>query len=288
MNWLAWFPEWPVIADGAWGTELQGKELSPGECPDGWNLSHPAQVAAVAQMYRAAGSAVILTNTFRSNRVSLAGFGLADRVKEINVAGARLSKRAGGARVFGSMGPTGKLVAAAEITHEEVFEAFQEQAWALAEGGVDALLIETMSDREEAVIAVRAAKTTGLPVILSFAFDSGKNKDRTMTGVSPEQAVKTAVEAGADAVGANCGAGIEQFPGVCGRMRAVTELPLWMKANAGLPEMDGGRIVYRTSPAAFAGMVPQLIEAGAHFVGGCCGTGPEFIRAIRSRLLYAA
>ena len=284
MNWLAWFPRWPVVTDGAWGTELQDKGLSPGECPDAWNLSHPERVAEVARIYRTAGSAVILTNTFRSNRVSLAGFGLADRVKEINVAGAQLSKRAEGARVFGSMGPTGKLLVAGDITSEEVFEAFQEQAQALAEGGVDALLVETMSDREEAAVAVRAAKTTGLPVVVSFAFDSGKNKDRTMTGVSPEQAVKTAMEAGADAVGANCGVGIEQFATVCRRMRAVTELPLWMKANAGLPEMERERIVYRTSPEAFAGRVPALIEAGANFVGGCCGTGPAWIQALRSRL----
>src|ERR1035441_10395752 len=176
MNWLAWFPRWPVVTDGAWGTELQDKGLSPGECPDAWNLSHPERVAEVARIYRTAGSAVILTNTFRSNRVSLAGFGLADRVKEINVAGAQLSKRAEGARVFGSMGPTGKLLVAGDITSEEVFEAFQEQAQALAEGGVDALLVETMSDREEAAVAVRAAKTKGLPGVVSFAFDSGRNQ----------------------------------------------------------------------------------------------------------------
>jgi 5-methyltetrahydrofolate--homocysteine methyltransferase len=162
--------------------------------------------------------------------------------------------------------------------------AFEEQAAALAEGGAQALLLETMSDLEESVIALAAARKTGLPVIVSFTFDTGRNKDRTMTGVRPEQAAARMTEAGADAVGANCGIGIAEYVPICQRLRASTSLPLWIKANAGLPEMDDGRPVYRTSAEQFCSHLPALVEAGANFIGGCCGTGPEFIRAARDRM----
>jgi 5-methyltetrahydrofolate--homocysteine methyltransferase len=289
MSWQQWVSSGPVLTDGAWGTELQKRGLGLGDCTDSWNLSHPEDIADVARSYRQAGSRVILTNTFRANPISLAGHRLADRCAEINRAGVEISKRAaGGALVFASIGPSGKLLAAGDVTEDELTAAFCAQARALASGGPDALLLETFSELEEALIALRTAKATGLPVIVSFAFDTGKNKDRTMTGVTPEQAAKAMTEFGADAVGANCGVGIEQLVAVCRRMRAATHLPLWMKPNAGLPEVVDGAVRYRVTPEQFASCVPSLREAGATFIGGCCGTDPQFIRAAAAALVPCA
>jgi methionine synthase I (cobalamin-dependent) len=274
----------PLLADGAWGTQLQARGLALGECPDVWNLSHPDAVRAVAESYVRAGSRVILTNTFRASPIPLREYGLPEKMAAINAAGVRHSREAAsgkGAAVFASIGPSGKLLAAGEVTEEELRENFRAQAEALAAAGPDALLVETMSDLEEARVALLAAKATGLPVLVSFAFDTGRNRDRTMTGVTPERAAQAMEEAGADAVGANCGNGVDAFAGICARMRAVTRLPLWMKANAGMPEIVGGEAVYRTAAEEFASHLPALLAAGADFVGGCCGTSPAFIEALR-------
>ena len=281
MNLLGVAAPGPALADGAWGTELQKRGLAAGECPDRWNLLHPERVADVARCYVEAGSQVILTNTFRSNRVALAKYGMADQTAAICRAGARLSRdaAAGRALVFASMGPTGKMLAAEEISSEQVTAAFREQALALAEGGADALLIETMSDLVEASLALCAARETNLPVWVSFAYDSGRNRDRTMMGVTPEQAARRMTGDGAAGVGANCGVGIAEYVPICRRMRAATPLPLWIKPNAGMPELVDGQPVYRSSAGQFAAQVPALVEAGANIVGGCCGAGPEFIRA---------
>jgi 5-methyltetrahydrofolate--homocysteine methyltransferase len=274
----------PVITDGAWGTQLQALGLPAGECPDGWNLTHPDRVRQVAQRYVDAGSSVILTNTFRSNRIALAGFGLAGRVVEINTAGVEISRAAAGtrAKVFASIGPTGKMLMMGEVSEEDVFAAFVEQASALA--AADALVIETMTDIEEARVAVRAAKTIGLPVVASMVFDSGKDKDRTMMGATPEQVAEALTEAGADVIGANCGLGMDGYIPVAKRLRAATALPIWIKPNAGLPELVNGHIVYRTTPVEFAEQARALREAGVAFVGGCCGTSPEFIQALHHTL----
>ena len=277
-----WLSAGPLITDGAWGTQLLALGLAPGALPDAWNLERPGLVESVARAYVEAGSQVILTNTFRSNGITLELAGLAGQLDAINRAGVEISKRAaaGKALVFASIGPTGKLLMSGEVGREEVAAAFAAQAVALAAAGADALLVETMSDLEEAGLALSAAKSTGLPVIVSFAFDSGRNKDRTMMGVTPEGAAHAMEIAGADAVGANCGAGIERFVPVCARLAAACSLPVWIKANAGLPEMRDGAVVYSTPAAVFASYLPALIEAGAAFIGGCCGTTPEFIRAL--------
>jgi methionine synthase I (cobalamin-dependent) len=279
-----------IITDGGWGTQLQARGLASGACPDAWNLTHPEQVEAVARSYVEAGSQVILTNTFGANRLRLKGHGLVQKVAEINLAGVHISQRAaaGKARVFASLGPSGKMLMMGDVTEAALLEAFTEQARALAQGGADAILVETMSDLAEARLAIHAAKATGRPVIASLVFDSGKEKDRTMMGVTPEQAVAELAAAGADVVGANCGQGITGYIKVCRRMRTATALPIWIKANAGLPVMIDGRAVYQTTPEEFARQIPALVEAGANFVGGCCGTTPEFIRAIRSVLKQSA
>lgn len=276
----------PVVLDGAWGTQLQARGLQPGECTDSWNLSHPNQVEEVARDYVEAGSRIVLTNTFGANRILLAGHGLADKAVEINRLGAQISKRAAGGRahVFASIGPSGKLLMTGQVAEPELEAAFREQAAALAEGGADGIVVETMSDPKEAALAVRAARETGLPVVGCMVFDSGKNKDRTMMGTTPEQAAEALMEAGADVVGSNCGQGIAGFVSICQRLKAASGYPIWIKANAGIPEAIEGKVVYKTTPEEFVSFVPALLEAGASFLGGCCGTHPGFIRALSSVL----
>lgn len=285
-EWDALCASAPVLLDGAWGTELQARGLPPGQGADEWNVSNPEGVEAVARAYVEAGSKIILTNTFGASSIMLERSGLAARADEINQVGAQLSRRAAGnqARVFGSIGPSGKMLLMGDVTEEELLATFYAQAHALAEGGVDGLVIETMADLDEAEIAVRAGVETGLPVVVSMVYDSGPDKDRTMMGITPEQAAERLVDAGAFAIGANCGQGVEGFLPICRRYRAVTNLPLWMKANAGLPAVQDGKVVYHTTPESFAEVALQLREAGATFIGGCCGTSPAFIAALSARM----
>jgi methionine synthase I (cobalamin-dependent) len=275
-----WLANGLLITDGAWGTELQARGLPPGTNPDTWNLTHPDQVQAVARAYTEAGSQVILTNTFRANAVAMKGVAEAD-LDAINRAGVALSRQAAGsALVFASIGPTGKMLLSGEMSSEEASAAFAAQSQSLAAAGADALLIETMSDIAEARLAVEAARLTCLPVIVSFAFDSGKNKDRTMMGATPEAVATAMAEAGADAVGANCGVGVELAVPICRQLRAACDLPLWIKPNAGLPTIEGSGLRYATTAEFFASHYSALRDAGASFLGGCCGSTPEFIRAL--------
>jgi 5-methyltetrahydrofolate--homocysteine methyltransferase len=272
----------PVVTDGAWGTQLQARGLGLGEFPDLWNLSNPGKVEEVARAYVDAGSQVILTNTFGANRVRLAETGRANQAAEINQRGVEISRKAaaGKAALFASLGPSGKLLMTGETSTDELSAAFAVQAQALANAGADALVVETMSDLEEAKLAIAAARATGLPVVACMVFDAGKAKDRTMMGNTPEQVAKALTEAGADVIGANCGQGIAGFVPICRRLRAATDRPLWLKPNAGLPQLVSDRATYSTTPEEFVAHVPELIKQGASFIGGCCGTSPEFIQAI--------
>ncbi len=276
----------PVITDGAWGTELQARGLAMGEFPDTWNLSHPERVAGVARAYVEAGSQIILTNTFGANRLRLSEAGLEDKVVEINGAGVEISRRAAMKRafVFASMGPSGKLLANGDVTQDQLRAAFAEQAQTLAAAGADALAIETMADLDEALVALTAARATGLPVVACMVFDSGKNKDRTMMGNSPEEAAQKLTAAGADVIGANCGQCIDAYPRICKQLRAATDRPIWLKPNAGSPQLIGGRAVYMTTPEEFSSFLPELVRSGATFIGGCCGTRPDFIRALKRQI----
>lgn len=277
----------PVLTDGAWGTELQARGLGGGETPDLWNLSHPDRVEQVARAYVEAGSRIILTNTFRANRIALGAQLHGASLADINRAGAEISRRAAGvgkALVFASIGPSGKMLIARQITEEVLIATFTEQVQALAAAKADGLVVETMSDLSEACIAVRVAVAIGLPVVACMAFDSGKSKDRTMTGVTPQQAAEELTRAGAHVVGANCGVGIEQSVAICQAMASATDRPIWIKPNAGIPELVDDKVVYLTDPETFASHVPKLVEAGASFIGGCCGTSPRYIAAVRARL----
>jgi methionine synthase I (cobalamin-dependent) len=183
--------------------------------------------------------------------------------------------------VFASIGPSGKLLLTGEVSKEELHVVFAEQAEPLAEAGADALVIETMTDLDEARFGPAATRPTGLPVVVCLVFDSGKDRDRTMMGITPEQAAEALTAAGADVIGTNCGRGIAGYSSICRRLRSATDRPLWIKPNAGPPEIVEEQIVYRTTPEEFAGRGPALLEADAAFIGGCCGTTPEFIRALR-------
>ena len=171
-----------------------------------------------------------------------------------------------------------------QTSEDDLRAAFLEQAQALARAGVDGLVIETMSDPAEAVLAVAAAKETGLPVVACMTFDSGAKLDRTMMGTTPEQAAAQLLAAGADSVGSNCGHGIEGMLEICRRLHAASGRPVWIKANAGLPKMHEGKAIYAQTAEEFAGHVPALIAAGAGMIGGCCGTTPEFVIAVRRQL----
>ena len=273
----------PVLTDGAWGTELQARGLEAGEMADFWNLSHPERVEEVARAYVDAGSRVILTNTFRGNRIALERHPEREKVAEINRAGVDISRRAarGRAFVFASIGPSGKMLITGQVTEAELSAAFVEQSNALAEAGADALVVETMTDLVEARIAVQAAAATGLPVVACMAFGSGKQGDRTMMGVAPQQAAAELTGAGAQVVGANCGIGMEQSIPICEAFASATDRPIWIKPNAGLPELVNGKVVYRTDAETFAGHLPRLVAAGVGFIGGCCGTSPKFVEALR-------
>jgi len=273
----------PVVTDGSWGTQMHKRGLESGECPDSWNLSHPDQVLEVARQYVDAGSRIILTNTFGASRLSLDKYKLGDRAEEINTAGVEISKNAAGERacVFASIGPSGKMLITQETTEDELQSCFEEQADAQARAGADGIIIETMIDIGEARIAAIAAKQTGLPVIVSMVYDSGENKDHTMMGNTPEDVVEAITKIGVDGIGANCGQGIEAFLPICKRLRQATDLPIWIKPNAGLPEIVDDKTVFRTTAREFVSYVPDLIHAGANFVGGCCGSDQEFVKAIR-------
>lgn len=277
----------PVVTDGGWATELHALGLPVGANPEAWNLACPERVRKVASAYVAAGSRIILTNTFGGNRYIQQQFNLDDQIVEINRQGVRVSREAvqgTGTLVFGSIGPTGKVLPGKEVTAARLREAYDEQAVALAEAGVDGLVIETMTDLEEALVAIAAARPTGLPVVACMTFAVKGDKILTRSGVPAWKVAEKFEEAGADVVGSNCGQGIASFVRVCRQLRQSTRLPIWIKANAGLPRLVDGKLFYAEQPARFAAWVPQLVAAGANFIGGCCGASPAFISAVREVL----
>ncbi len=275
-----------LVSDGAMGTLLHAKGLEPGECPESWCISHPDVVKSIAEAYIAAGADVVETNSFGGSSFKLAAYGLADQVREFNRAAAALAKEAMRDKGFvaASMGPTGHIVEdeGGDVTPEQLYEAFKEQAAALAEGGADAICVETMSSLAEAVQAVRAAReNTSLAVICTFTFEAGAKGFRTMMGVKPDRAAREAVAAGADVIGTNCGNGIGNMIEIVRQMRAAAPgVPILVHANAGAPVVEGGKTVFKETPQYMASRVTELIDAGANIVGGCCGTTPDHIAAI--------
>lgn len=270
-----------LISDGAWGTFLQAEGLQSGDCPEEWNMSHPAIVKKIAKSYIDAGSDMVETNTFGGSRHKLQMFGLGGQTYELNKAGAELSREAAGDDhwVIGSIGPSGVILMMGEITEEELYEGFLEQARGLADGGIDAFCIETFSALDEAELAIRAVKTTGLPVICTFTFENGFS----MMGVTPEAYAEKMIELEVDVLGTNCGNGLDGMVDYVRSIRATApEKPILIHANAGLPVMQGTETVYPETPEHMAGQVEDIIKAGACIVGGCCGTTPRHIEQIKT------
>ena len=274
-----------LVSDGAWGTFLQNKGLKPGECPELWNDSHPQDIVDIGRTYIEAGADIILTNSFGGNAIKLKHYELDNRAAELNEKAASLARQAAGSDkyVLGSIGPTGKILMMGDVTDDELYQAFTEQATALEKGGADAILVETMSALDEANLAIKAAKdNTELPVICTFTFErTPDNTYRTMMGVSPTQMAETVLSAGAHIIGTNCGNGMARMVDIVKEQRAVaSDVPILVHANAGSPVVKEGKTVFPETPAETASHVNAVIDAGATIVGGCCGTAPEHITAI--------
>lgn len=274
-----------LVSDGAWGTFLQQKGLKTGECPEEWNLTHPDKVLDIARSYIEAGADMIETNSFGGTRFKLEKFGLENEVFKLNKAAAEISRKAAGEKfVLGSVGPTGKILMMGDVTEEEMYEAFKEQAKGLEAGGADAIMIETMSDLDEARLAIRAAKeNTRCEVFCTMTFEKTVSGEfRSMMGVSPTEMVEILIDAGAELIGANCGNGIAGMVGIVEEIRkANPDIPILVHANAGMPVYQDGETVFPEKPEEMAALAPKIIAAGANVIGGCCGTTPEHICKMR-------
>ena len=273
-----------LISDGATGTFLQQHGLEPGGCPEEFNASQPEVVRDMARRYIEAGSDMVLTNSFGGSVFMQKKYGYGERVAEFNRLAAEhaRSQAPEGRFVVGSVGPTGEfLEPLGPVSEAEMYDAFVEQVKALEAGGADGVVVETMTAVEEAALAVRAARdNTGLVVMATMVFDKGPRGFFTMMGVTPERAVQSMQEAGAHVVGSNCGNGIDNMVDIARRMRAETDGFLLIHSNAGIPAMRNGQIVYPETPEYMAQRFRDLADLGVNIMGGCCGTGPDHIRAL--------
>jgi 5-methyltetrahydrofolate--homocysteine methyltransferase len=281
----------PIVADGAMGTMLMANGLEFGDPPELWNLEHPEIIRRVQRAYIDAGAQVILTNTFGGNRLRLELHGRQDRVDQLNRTAAVLASVEADAAdhpvvVAGDIGPSGQIMESigGTLTPAIAREVFAEQARALAAGGADVMWVETMSDVNEAVAAILGAKDAapGLPVIATMSFDT---RGRTMMGVTPEQAAAALLEAGAAAIGGNCGNGPEELVPVIEKMRAAfPDAVLVAKGNVGMPQLVGMAVQYETTPATMAEFARRFRDTGANVIGACCGSTPPHLRAMAEAL----
>jgi len=275
-----------LVADGATGSNLQKMGLKPGKPPEDLIIDDPDTLLKLASSFANAGSDIILTCTFGGTRMRMKDSKYQDRTPEVNMRAAEIARKAASLRsgglVAGSMGPVGALIKPyGPLEMEDVKATFAEQAKALAEGGVDLLLIETMFSFEETTAAFEGAKSvTDLPIVVSFSYDRGT---RTMMGVKPKDVMKRYTEMGATLVGANCGNTLANMELVVKEYAAtVPNFPMWVKPNAGVPHMDieTEQGVYDMGPEDMATYAKKYVELGAKVVGGCCGNTPEHIAAI--------
>ncbi len=273
-----------IVCDGAMGTMIQS---GPGyeKCPEEINLSSPEILTGIARAFIEAGAEIVCTNTFGASPIKLAAAGLEARTEEINAVAVRAARAAAGDRalVAASCGPSGKLLITGEVTPQALEAGFTRQMTALVEAGTDLIIIETMTDLVEAMIAVRAARNLDpdLPVVATMTFDPTPQGFRTIMGVAVEDAGTQLRTAGADLVGSNCGYGMATMVEIAREFRRTTDAPLIIQPNAGLPVLGDDGVVYPETPASFAARVPDLLEAGVAIIGGCCGSTPDHIRAIR-------
>jgi 5-methyltetrahydrofolate--homocysteine methyltransferase len=285
--------ERPLLGDGAMGTQLMFAGLTQGACGEEWNLTHPERVLAIQRRYAEAGSDCILTNTFGGSRIMLNRHGNADRVVEINQAAVAIVREAFGSKegyIIGDIGPFGGLMEPyGDFSEAQVRDAFNEQAQALVDAGVDAIIIETQTSLEELLLGIQAAKAAGAPCVIgSMAYDVTLDGStfRTMMGVDPERAAQYMQEHGADIIALNCGTGMDMDRArqAVERYRGAADLPIMAQPNAGQPKLVDMKVVYDETPDQMVTGVIPLVESGANILGACCGSTPDHIRAFRKEL----
>ncbi|MCJ7553286.1 MAG: homocysteine S-methyltransferase family protein [Ignavibacteriaceae bacterium] len=275
-----------LVADGAMGTMLFQRGLKSGECPELFNLTHPEILTEIASLYFQAGADIIQTNTFGGSPLKLSNYQLEAKTKEINQTAVSIVKKVvdDKAYVSGSCGPSGEILEPyGNIEEETMYNSFKEQISALINAGVDLICIETMTDLQEIMLAIKAVKSVSLstPVMATMTFEKIPKGFYSIMGVNIEKAVEGLTEAGADIIGSNCGHGIDDMIEIAKQIKTISSKPVVIQSNAGLPEYSGNELVYRESPSYFAEKTVELIEAGVSIIGGCCGTTPEHISAIR-------
>jgi len=279
-----------LVGDGGWGTLLIKAGMQAGECPELWNIDHPDIVSDIAISYKEAGADLVSTNSFGGNRIKLKSYGLENKAKELNRKSAYLTRKAVGEEhhVLASIGPSGKFIITGDVSEDELYEAFREQAIALEEGGADACTIETMSDLDEARCAIYAVKeNTNLEIIVSFTFKRSSDGERfnTMMGTTPETFIQEMKKIGVPILGVNCTLSVEDMNVLLQKMYTYEkETPFLVYPNAGQPQLTNEGIRYPETPEIFKKYVFDFYKNGARIIGGCCGSTPEHIRAIRNEV----
>ena len=278
-----------LLADGAMGSMLFKKGLKPGACPEALNLSQPEILQEIAQSYFDAGADIIQTNSFGGSAMKLSEYGLDDKTEKINKTAVSIVKNVVGdnAYVSGSCGPSGQILQPFGTGNTHDFKkGFTKQIIGMVDAGVDLICVETMTDLHEATIAVKSAKEISpqTPVMATMTFEDTPRGFYTIMGVNINDAVDGLQKAGADIIGSNCGNGIEKMIKIAAEFRKITDLPILIQSNAGIPKNIGGKLEYPETPEFFAEKIPELIEIGVSIIGGCCGTTPETIKAMRAVL----
>ena len=281
-----------IVADGAMGTMLFQRGLRPGDCPERINLQSPEILESIAREYFEAGAEIIQTNTFGGSPLKLSSYGLEGFVEQINARAVDAVRNAVGDKAYisASCGPSGKILEPyGDAKAETVYESFRTQLKAILTEGVDMICIETMTDIAEASLAIKAARSlsSSIPVCATMTFDPTPKGFRTVMGTTIEQAVDRLTESGADIIGSNCGNGILNMIRIAGEFTRQSALPIIIQSNAGLPVLKDGQTVYPESPEFMAEKCVELSAIGVKIIGGCCGTTPEHIAAIRRELSRA-
>ncbi len=276
-----------LVADGATGTMLFGRGLKAGECPERMNLERPEILEEIARLYLEAGADIIHTNTFGGSPLKLSQYSLDAKTEEININAVRAARKAVGERAYvsASCGPCGQLLKPyGDVSPESVSAGFERQLCAVVTEGIDLICIETMTDLAEAKLAIEAAKSISpmTPVCATMTFDPTPKGFFTIMGVSIQRAAKGLADAGADIIGSNCGNGINDMIKIAAEFRKHTTLPLIIQSNAGLPVMRDDLPIYPETPQYMAENCRKLLECGVNIIGGCCGTTPAHIAAIRN------
>ena len=277
-----------LISDGGIGTYLQSHGLEAGGDPEEFNITNPETVKLMAKEYYDAGSDIVLTNTFGGTIFRQKHYGLDHKVHDLNEQAALIAKSQTpeGKFVLGSVGPTGQFLEPyGDTSEKDMYEGFKQQILALEAGGVDGIILETMTALEEASIAIKAAlENTNLLIAATMTFDKGPRGFFTMMGITPEDAAIELSNAGAHIVGSNCGNGIDNMIEIAQKMRDSTDRPLIIHSNAGIPSMKSGNIIYPETPEYMAERFMKLKDIGINIIGGCCGTSPTHIKAIHESL----